>query len=298
MLNTVFFKFIVGITVALGILFQPALSYAWTGHRDHRYPYHDRREFGMMIDLVPHNSRLIMVGGSRYYYDGAYYTPARNGYILVAPPVGAIIPMLPPYFEPVVINGIVYYTDGGVYYISTRYGYQVVQAPLVQRIADPVIVTRTVPLAPEPQNQTKVAEGIGLGGIIGALTGGIIGHQMKGHHELGGALIGGAIGATAGGIAGAQIPHENASRTTVIETVSVPAQQSIPVSAVVPAAPVVTPVPADEAFTLNIPNEQGSGYVTVIIKRSGTGFTGPQGEYYPEFPKVTQLQAMYSKTVR
>ena len=98
MLNTVCFKYIVGITVALGILFQPALSYAWTGHRDHRYPYQDRREFGMMIDLVPHNSRLIMVGGSRYYYDGAYYAPASNGYILVAPPVGAMAPLksLPP----------------------------------------------------------------------------------------------------------------------------------------------------------------------------------------------------------
>jgi hypothetical protein len=59
----------------------------------------------------------------------------------------------------------------------------------------------------------------------------------------------------------------------------------------------IAPAPAQgpEEFTINIPNTKGSGYVSVVIKRSGTGFTGPQGEFYAEFPKVTQLQAMYGK---
>lgn len=50
-----------------------------------------------------------------------------------------------------------------------------------------------------------------------------------------------------------------------------------------------------DEFTINIPNTTGSGYASVMIKRSGTGFTGPQGEYYAEFPKIVQLQAMYGK---
>ena len=50
----------------------------------------------------------------------------------------------------------------------------------------------------------------------------------------------------------------------------------------------------DDVFTLNIPNDQG-GYVGVVIKRSGNGFVGPQGEYYAEFPKVSQLKMMYAK---
>lgn len=49
-----------------------------------------------------------------------------------------------------------------------------------------------------------------------------------------------------------------------------------------------------ESFTVNVPNYSG-GYVPVTIKRSGTGFIGPQGEYYSEFPKVEQLRAMYIK---
>jgi hypothetical protein len=53
------------------------------------------------------------------------------------------------------------------------------------------------------------------------------------------------------------------------------------------------PQPQQE-FTVNIPNPKG-GYVSVVIKRSGTGFVGPQGEFYAEFPKVSQLQVMYVK---
>jgi hypothetical protein len=64
-------------------------------------------------------------------------------------------------------------------------------------------------------------------------------------------------------------------------------------------APVVyaQPVPAavvQDTFPVNIPNSSG-GYVTVMIKKSGNGFVGPQGEFYADFPKVSQLKAMYAK---
>ncbi len=49
-----------------------------------------------------------------------------------------------------------------------------------------------------------------------------------------------------------------------------------------------------ESFTVNIPNSKG-GYTAVTLKRSGSGYTGPQGEYYSEFPRVDQLRAMYEK---
>lgn len=50
----------------------------------------------------------------------------------------------------------------------------------------------------------------------------------------------------------------------------------------------------EEAFTVNVPNVRG-GYTAVILKRLGSGFVGPQGEYYPEFPRVEQLKVMYAK---
>ena len=75
------------------------------------------------------------------------------------------------------------------------------------------------------------------------------------------------------------------------------------VTPVVVAAPVqntstatVTPnslsATQQDIITVNIPNSQG-GYTAVILKRAQGGFTGPQGEFYPEFPSVEQLQVMY-----
>ncbi|MFA6142626.1 MAG: DUF6515 family protein [Candidatus Omnitrophota bacterium] len=48
------------------------------------------------------------------------------------------------------------------------------------------------------------------------------------------------------------------------------------------------------AITVNIPNSQG-GYTAVTLKRSGNGFVGPQGEYYPNNPTVEQLKILYGK---
>jgi len=38
-------------------------------------------------------------------------------------------------------------------------------------------------------------------------------------------------------------------------------------------------LPAD-SFTINIPNDNG-GYTAVTLRKSGNGFIGPQGEFYP-----------------
>ncbi len=67
---------------------------------------------------------------------------------------------------------------------------------------------------------------------------------------------------------------------TVIKTAQSLPTQSIPAT--------------NEAFTLNIPNNRG-GYTAVILQRSGTGFVGPQGEFYQDFPSVEQLKVMYVK---
>jgi hypothetical protein len=66
-----------------------------------------------------------------------------------------------------------------------------------------------------------------------------------------------------------------------------------------PVVSVVSAVPfpvsaAEQSFTVYVPDSK-SGYTAVAIKRSGNGFIGPQGEFYPEFPKVEQLRVMYSK---
>jgi hypothetical protein len=73
--------------------------------------------------------------------------------------------------------------------------------------------------------------------------------------------------------------------------------QPAPVVVAQPVTTVVTtpaPVAVEESFTVNVPNDK-SGYIPVVLKRSGKGYVGPQGEFYPEFPKVAQLKVMYGK---
>ena len=133
--------------------------------------------------------------------------------MLVSPPLGVHVNVIPSDFQPVNINGRIYYTDGGVYYILTEHhGYKVVPQPVMYE-----------------QRQVIVAQ-----------------------------------------------PQQ------VIVTNSAPA--------------VVAPEPVDtqDTFPVNIPNGTGA-YTTVVLKKSGNGFVGPQGEFYAKFPSVAQLKAMYSK---
>jgi len=152
------------------------------------YRWHDHPHWGVHFHLLPVGYITVRVGWHNYYYyDGLYYTNVGGDYVLVSPPVGAYVAVIPSDFQPVIINGRTYYTDNGVYYILTRHhGYKVV------------------------------------------------------------------------------------------------------------VAPVVYAQPVQDSFPVNIPNNSG-GYTTVVIKKSGNGFVGPQGEFYPQFPSVAQLKAMYSK---
>ena len=75
--------------------------------------------------------------------------------------------------------------------------------------------------------------------------------------------------------------------------VAAPAVVAAPVENV-NAVQAPSPAPQGEFFTVNVPNYRG-GYSPVTLTRSGTGFIGPQGEYYPEFPKIKQLKEMYGK---
>jgi hypothetical protein len=49
-----------------------------------------------------------------------------------------------------------------------------------------------------------------------------------------------------------------------------------------------------EPFTVNVPNCHG-GYNPVTMTRTGSGYIGPQGEYYYTFPTIQQLSVMYGK---
>jgi len=65
-----------------------------------------------------------------YRYDaGVFYEPSNGGYQAVAPPVGAIVPSVPPDNTPVTVGDETFYYFGGVFYAPVDGGFQVVDAP-------------------------------------------------------------------------------------------------------------------------------------------------------------------------
>jgi hypothetical protein len=164
-----------------------------------------------------------------YYYDSA---------VSYAPPAGTVITTIPSASQPVVVDGVTYYTINGVTYYQSTSGL----CPMAQ--PPQVIVNNNA--APASPSQAAYVSG----------------------------------------------PAASAPVSTMVA----PAQQPVAGNPAVnmPVTEGVAAVKVSDAYTINIPNAKG-GYSAVTLKRSGNGFTGPQGEYYPEFPKVELLKVMYGK---
>ncbi len=175
------------------LIIRPTLSYAWHEHEH----WHGHSYVGINLGVWPDSYYY----GDRYYYGAPYYYPYYSDpYYYPYAPNYAVVSSSS--YQPVVVNGVTYYVNNGVYYTYTQYGYQAVATP-----------------------------------------------------------------------AGATVP--------VVQTATVTATPA-------------TSIGIDDLFTINIPNNKG-GYTAVVLKKSGNGYIGPQGEFYSEFPKVSQLRMMYGK---
>ena len=87
---------------------------------------------GTRIDRLPDGYRRIGVRGHPYFYfGGIFYDNGPSGYVMIAPPLDAEIPDLPPGTETVVLGDTYYYYAGGAFYVQQPDGsYAVVAAPI------------------------------------------------------------------------------------------------------------------------------------------------------------------------
>lgn len=95
----------------------------------------------------------VFVGESEYLYsDGLFYNYTPAGYILVEPPVGAVIPALPVGYTAVTVQQTPYYLYNGIYYTTAPSGYTVVQPPPAVPAPIPVVPPHVVaPTASAPE---------------------------------------------------------------------------------------------------------------------------------------------------
>lgn len=102
-------------------------------HFDNRFShdqyYHDR---GYSVRGIPRGAYNIHHGGNAFYYHGGeWYRPRLGFSVVIGAPIGAFVPVLPPFYSTVWWGGVPYYYANDAYY-SWDPGvneYQVVNPP-------------------------------------------------------------------------------------------------------------------------------------------------------------------------
>jgi hypothetical protein len=62
--------------------------------------------------------RVFPYRNKKYYFDrGVWYLYSGVSFVVVLPPVGLVVPYLPPYYTTVWVGSVPYYYAGGVYYV-------------------------------------------------------------------------------------------------------------------------------------------------------------------------------------
>jgi hypothetical protein len=116
-------------------------------HYDARFSHnHYYMNRGAFVPGVPAGGSWVVAhGGGRFYYSGGVWYAARgSGFVVVGPPIGVFVPILPPYYTTVWIGGMPYYYANDTYYswVPDQNGYEVVDPP---GAADPNAATTQPP---------------------------------------------------------------------------------------------------------------------------------------------------------
>ena len=99
--------------------------------RDERF-HHDRSypARGWTTRELPRDRRIVVYGGTRYYFSGGvWYRHFGPRFTVIAPPIGLFIPFLPLYYTTIWVGGVPYYYANEIYYAHQGNGYVVVEPP-------------------------------------------------------------------------------------------------------------------------------------------------------------------------
>ncbi len=100
-------------------------------HRDARFGHeHYYPSRGYVVRDLPRER--VVVGGGRYFYSGGvWYAPRGPRFVVVGPPIGVYVPVLPAFYTTVWFGGIPYYYANDTYYqwAPTQSQYEVVTPP-------------------------------------------------------------------------------------------------------------------------------------------------------------------------
>jgi len=114
------------------------------GH-NHYYPSR-----GFVYGSLPMGAVSVGFGGGNYFFHGGvWFRPYGARYVVVQPPLGIYLPVLPPTYATIWVGSVPYYYADGVYYkVAPGQGYVVVAPPPGADTAQ--AAPAPTPAAPEP----------------------------------------------------------------------------------------------------------------------------------------------------
>ncbi len=96
-------------------------------HHNHNHSYPARGQF---VDSLPPGNRSIFWKKERYhFFNGVWYRPVGRQFLVVSPPVGLVVPVLPPFITTFWVRGLPYYYANEVYYTQGPVGYVIAEPP-------------------------------------------------------------------------------------------------------------------------------------------------------------------------
>jgi len=102
-------------------------------HMDARYAHnHYYPSRGYVVGAVPRESIVVNHYHDHYYYSGGvWYAPRGPRFVVVTPPFGLFVPVLPPFYTTVWFGGVPYYYANDSYYVwrQSQQQYEVVAPP-------------------------------------------------------------------------------------------------------------------------------------------------------------------------
>ncbi len=102
-------------------------------HLDNRFEHnHFYHEHGYTMPGVPRGAYTVRYGGGEFlYHGGEWYRRSGGASLVIAAPIGAYVPVLPPLYSTVWWSGVPYYYANDTYYawVPQADQYQVVMPP-------------------------------------------------------------------------------------------------------------------------------------------------------------------------
>ena len=126
---------------------NPHWVYDSRHHLNHYYPVR-----GEIVATLPGGAISIGIGsgsGRFFFHGGVWFRPSGARFVVVAPPIGIVVPVLPPAYATLWLGGVPYYYANDIYYTPAPGGY-VVTAPPPGIDAIPPTPPPPPPSAPEP----------------------------------------------------------------------------------------------------------------------------------------------------